>query len=78
MTVPTFVGMSESDAISTLNSLGITYGKITYEKNDKYPKGQIVLQSKAVGSKVPVGVTEIDFTVSLGDGSEETTDSDKD
>lgn len=78
VTVPTFVGMSESDAISTLNSLGITYGKITYEKNDKYPKGQIVLQSKAVGSKVPVGVTEIDFTVSLGDGSEETTDSDKD
>ncbi len=78
VTVPTFVGMSESDAISTLNSLGITYGKITYEKNDKYPKGQIVLQSKAVGSKVPVGVTEIDFTVSLGDGSEETTASDKD
>ncbi len=78
VTVPTFVGMSESDAISTLNSLGITYGKITYEKNDKYPKGQIVLQSKAVGSKVPVGVTEIDFTVSLGDGSGETTDSDKD
>ena len=78
VTVPTFVGMSESDAISTLNSLGITYGKITYEKNDKYPKGQIVLQSKAVGSKVPVGMTEIDFTVSLGDGSEETTDSDKD
>ena len=78
VTVQTFVGMSESDAISTLNSLGITYGKITYEKNDKYPKGQIVLQSKAVGSKVPVGVTEIDFTVSLGDGSEETTASDKD
>ena len=71
--------MTESDAITTLNSLGISYGKITYEKNDKYSKGQIIFQSKAVGSKVPVGVTEIDFTVSLGDGSsEETTDSDKD
>lgn len=79
VTIPTFVGMTESDAITTLNSLGISYGKITYEKNDKYPKGQIISQSKAVGSKVPVGVTEIDFTVSLGDGSsEETTDSDKD
>ena len=79
VTIPTFVGMTESDAITTLNSLGISYGKITYEKNDKYPKGQIIFQSKAVGSKVPVGVTEIDFTVSLGDGSsEETTDSDKD
>ena len=75
VTIPTFVGMTESDAITTLNSLGISYGKITYEKNDKYPKGQIIFQSKAVGSKVPVGVTEIDFTVSLGDGSsEETTD----
>lgn len=79
VTIPTFVGMTESDAITTLNSLGISYGKITYEKNDKYSKGQIIFQSKAVGSKVPVGVTEIDFTVSLGDGSsEETTDSDKD
>lgn len=79
VTIPTFVGMTESDAITTLNSLGISYGKITYEKNDKYSKGQIISQSKAVGSKVPVGVTEIDFTVSLGDGSsEETTDSDKD
>lgn len=79
VTIPTFVGMTESDAITTLNSLGISYGKITYEKNDKYSKGQIIYQSKAVGSKVPVGVTEIDFTVSLGDGSsEETTDSDKD
>lgn len=79
VTIPTFVGMTESDAITTLNSLGISYGKITYEKNDKYSKGQIIIQSKAVGSKVPVGVTEIDFTVSLGDGSsEETTDSDKD
>ncbi len=79
VTIPTFVEMTESDAITTLNSLGISYGKITYEKNDKYSKGQIISQSKAVGSKVPVGVTEIDFTVSLGDGSsEETTDSDKD
>lgn len=79
VTITTFVGMTESDAITTLNSLGISYGKITYEKNDKYSKGQIISQSKAVGSKVPVGVTEIDFTVSLGDGSsEETTDSDKD
>ena len=79
VTIPTFVGMTESDAITTLNSLGISYGKITYEKNDKYSKGQRISQSKAVGSKVPVGVTEIDFTVSLGDGSsEETTDSDKD
>ena len=79
VTIPTFVGMTESDAITTLNSLGISYGKITYEKNDKYSKGQIISQSKAVGSKVPVGVTEIDFTVSLGDGSsEKTTDSDKD
>ena len=79
VTIPTFVGMTESDAITTLNSLGISYGKITYEKNDKYSKGQIISQSKAVGSKVPVGDTEIDFTVSLGDGSsEETTDSDKD
>lgn len=79
VTIPTFVGMTESDAITTLNSLGISYGKITYEKNDKYSKGQVIFQSKAVGSKVPVGVTEIDFTVSLGDGSsEETTDSDKD
>lgn len=79
VTIPTFVGMTESDAITTLNSLGISYGKITYEKNVKYSKGQIISQSKAVGSKVPVGVTEIDFTVSLGDGSsEETTDSDKD
>lgn len=79
VTISTFVGMTESDAITTLNSLGISYGKITYEKNDKYSKGQIISQSKAVGSKVPVGVTEIDFTVSLGDGSsEETTDSDKD
>ena len=79
VTIPTFVGMTESDAITTLNSLGISYGKITYEKNDKYSKGQIIFQSKVVGSKVPVGVTEIDFTVSLGDGSsEETTDSDKD
>ena len=79
VTIPTFVGMTESDAITTLNSLGISYGKITYEKNDKYSKGQLISQSKAVGSKVPVGVTEIDFTVSLGDGSsEETTDSDKD
>ena len=79
VTIPTFVGMTESDAITTLNSLGISYGKITYEKNDKYSKGQIISQTKAVGSKVPVGVTEIDFTVSLGDGSsEETTDSDKD
>ena len=79
VTIPTFVGMTESDAITTLNSLGISYGKITYEKNDNYSKGQIISQSKAVGSKVPVGVTEIDFTVSLGDGSsEETTDSDKD
>ena len=69
VTIPTFVGMTEAQAIYTLDSLGSSYGKITYESSDKYPKGQITSQSKAVGSKVPVGVTEIDFTVSLGDGS---------
>ena len=52
ITVPNFVGMSQSDAKSKCNSLGLSCSIREGSYNDKYAKGIITSQSQKSGAKV--------------------------
>lgn len=72
VTVPNFVGMSESNAYATLVSNSLALGSVTYEYTgtDKYPDvvaaGTVIWQSRTASSEVPANSTKISFVVSLG------------
>lgn len=63
--VPDVVGMSEAEAVATLNKKGFVVNKTT--GYDSYIKeGNVVTQSPSAGSKVP-GETEVTIRISLGE-----------
>ena len=65
------VGMDAKEAQSRLADLGLSFGKLEYEKSDEYDKDQIIKQSVAEGEEVTVG-TQIDIVIS--EGAEATTE----
>lgn len=69
--VPSVLGMSESEARSELESMGLTVGSVTEDYSDEYPAGQVMTQSVRGGSTVEEG-TRVNLVISLG--PEETTE----
>ena len=71
VTVPNFVGLTETKAYKLLQSSNLDYGTVTYviTGTDAYPdeveKGKVISQSKDATSKAAVG-TKINFVISDG------------
>lgn len=64
ITVPSLLGLSESEAISILNKGDFTVSDIIY-KNSHYPKGLVIEQSISEGLTVRKG-EKISLTISIG------------
>ncbi len=64
VTVPNLVGKSFEDAVSILQSIGLSVGDIS-EKEDKSPVGTILSQSPKDGTLLPPN-SDVKLTVSLG------------
>jgi serine/threonine-protein kinase len=62
--VPSFVGLSESEAATKLKTCGLTIGKITYKASSE-AIGTVIHQSLNVDQSVPKG-TAIDLVISGG------------
>ncbi len=72
-TVPSIIGMTESEAISALNTAGLIAGTPLYMP-DSAEKGNIIYQTIAPDSKVPVG-TIVSYHVSTGpEGTDQPTE----
>lgn len=65
LTVPNVVGMTESQAKSTLESKGFVIGTTWYTPSDR-PVGEVVNQNPAAGTSKPAG-SLVDLTVSQDD-----------
>lgn len=68
MTVPKLVSMSEENALSVLEQLGLKGNKTKEEESSEYPKGTIISQDVEAGDKVDPG-TVIGYVVSAGSDS---------
>jgi len=64
-TVPSLLGMSESDARVALSAVGLSVGTISNEHNTTVTAGSVISQTHNVGSEVPRG-TAVGFVISLG------------
>ena len=64
LTVPSLIGLSETEAISILKKSGFIQTDITYE-NSHFPKGIVIKQSISEGTSVREG-TKISLHVSIG------------
>jgi len=71
VTVLPFEGMPIDKVRDQLNSVGLECGQVTEQESDQ-PAGTILQQSLEKGTQVPEG-TAIDFVVSKGNGSAQTT-----
>ncbi len=65
VTVPEFKGMTERQAKTELDSLGLLVGKVTYTRSSK-AAGTVLSASLEAGSNAYSYITAIDFTVSGG------------
>jgi beta-lactam-binding protein with PASTA domain len=65
VSVPTVVGMTQSEAVNTLISAGLFIGQITEQYNDVVAQGLVFSQSPLQGSAVPAG-TPVDLWISKG------------
>lgn len=63
--VPDITGLTETKAISTLESSGLKAGKVTYDSSDDVESGLVISQSVNPGDKVKEG-TAVDFVISQG------------
>ena len=63
-TVPRLEGLSESQALSKIRSIGLAVGEISYTESEK-PAGSVIWQSASAASSLPVG-SKISLTVSAG------------
>ncbi len=63
--VPNVVGMSESQAGSTLTSAGLTVGTKSYVESDTVPAGSVISQNPVAGRQVPSG-SAVGLTISTG------------
>lgn len=71
--VPNFKNMTEAEAMDTLIQYKLALGKVTREYDEDIEKGRIISQSINPYTEVPQNETRINFVVSLGKKSEETT-----
>lgn len=69
--VPAVTGMSESKAISELNSAGFTNVGVSYESSNTVPEGDVIRQTQ---SGTATTDTYIEIVVSSGSGSSSTDD----
>lgn len=65
ITVPNFVGKTESATLAQVVDAGLLIGEVTYEESDKYEAGLVIKQSISAGSEAYRN-SVIDFVVSLG------------
>ena len=65
ITVPNFVGKTESATLAQVVDAGLLIGEVTYEDSDKYEAGLVIKQSISAGSEAYRN-SVIDFVVSLG------------
>lgn len=64
-TVPNVVGMTRTAAEAAITAANLTVGTVSEATSLTVPAGQVISQSPAVDTSVPVG-TAVSFTVSLG------------
>lgn len=65
VTVPNFMGKTESATLAEAIEAGLLVGEVTYEESDDYAKGLVIDQSISSGSEAYRN-SVIDFVVSLG------------
>lgn len=65
VTVPSVIGMTESEAKVKLQSLGLVVGVVSKANSSKYDEGLVITQTIASGSEVQTG-SVISFVVSRG------------
>lgn len=65
ITVPNFVGKTESATLAQVVDAGLLIGEVTYEESEKYEAGLVIKQSISAGSEAYRN-SVIDFVVSLG------------
>ena len=66
--VPNIIGMSEDEAKTALNDIGLGYKNVGTASSDTFEEGKIVTQSAEAGSTVALNST-IEVTVSSGKGN---------
>ncbi len=66
VSVPNFVNMNSIELDLALIRYGFRIKSISYEYSETVEAGRVISQSILQGTKVPSGVTEISFVVSLG------------
>ncbi|MBQ8382290.1 MAG: Stk1 family PASTA domain-containing Ser/Thr kinase [Clostridia bacterium] len=66
ITIPSLAGMTAAQLDTTLKSLNIRLGKVSYTYSDTVAPGLIISQSLVAGTTVQAGITSIDIVVSLG------------
>ena len=67
VSVPDLLGMTQAEAKTSLEALGLKLGTVSYETSSVYAEGQISYQNYSTGESVSKG-TEIDITISKGMG----------
>lgn len=65
VSVPNLLGLTENEARTTLNGLGLMVGKVDYQSSETYAEGKITGQSTSAGIKVDAN-TAIDIIISTG------------
>lgn len=65
VTMRSLAGMTEAEARSAINSMGLSFGSTSYVYNDTYEEGLVVWQSANAGTRVEAG-TKIYLQVSKG------------
>ena len=65
LTVPNFIGKTESDALAAITEAGFLVGDVTYKQAEGVPAGLVASQSIVGGSKA-YKYSFIDFVVSIG------------
>lgn len=66
VTIPSFVGMTSVELELALIKYGLTIGNLSFEYSNSVAAGKVISQSILKGTKVPSGITEISFVISLG------------
>ena len=65
VTVPNVVGRTQTEARTTITSVGLAVGAITQEHSPSIPVGSVIRQDPAAGTEVASG-TAVDLVISLG------------
>jgi len=63
--VPNVVGLTETDANSSITSVSLSMGLVTYEYNDTIPAPLVIRQDPNGGIRAPIG-SNVNIVVSLG------------